>query len=210
MIDEESLNSLRKQIGEILSERRFEHTLGVERAARDIAVHCLPSKLTELSAAALLHDAAKEQSKEEQLRLMIASGIAFTEEDYASESLYHAFCAPELVRTEFPEFATEDILSAVFLHTSGGEDMTVFDEIIFLADFVEDGREYDACKELRRELFSALESKADVVEKRKALHYSVLRVIDFTVNYLQKKGRAVNSRMLLARNSIVDKINSEF
>ena len=133
MISEASLAALRTEVGASLSERRFLHTLGVEHAALEIGRHCLPNKLSELSAAAILHDAAKELPKEDQLGFMMASGIDFTDEDYASEALYHAFCAPAYIRERFPKFATDEIVSSVFLHTSGGEDMTVFDEVIFLA-----------------------------------------------------------------------------
>ena len=93
-----------------------------------------------------------------------------------------------------------------FLHTSGGEDMTVFDEIIFLADFVEDGRKYDACREIREELFSALAAEEKLEGKRSILRFQVFRVIDFTIYYLQRKGSNVNSRMLMARTSIGSKI----
>ncbi len=209
MISETSLAGLRKEVGATLSEKRFLHTLGVERAAVDIGRHCLPDRLTELSAAAILHDAAKELPREEQLGFMRGSDVAFTDEDFASETLYHAFCAPAFIKERFPEFATDEIISAVFLHTSGGEAMSVFDEIIFLADFVEDGREYNACKTIREDLFSALDGETDIDKKIKILHFQVLRVIDFTVNYLQKRERPVNSRMLLARNSIIEKIIAE-
>ncbi len=206
MISEASLAALRKEVGASLSERRFLHTLGVERAALEIGRHCLPNKLSELSAAAILHDAAKELPKEDQLGFMMASGVDFTDEDYASEALYHAFCAPAYIRERLPKFATDEIVSSVFLHTSGGEDMTVFDEIIFLADFVEDGRKYDACREIREELFSALAAEEKLEGKRSILRFQVFRVIDFTIYYLQRKGSNVNSRMLMARTSIGSKI----
>lgn len=206
MITEETLISLRNAVEVRLSARRFAHTLGVERAARKIGAHCLPDKIAELSAAALLHDAAKELPRDEQLALMRSSGINFSDEDYASEALYHAFVAPVVVKTDFSELASEEILSAVFLHTSGGADMSVFDEIIFLADFVEDGREYDACREIGKQLFWGLEREKNTNEKLRVLHHHVLLVIDFTINYLEKKGRNVNKRMLLARNAILSKL----
>ena len=206
MITEEKLSLLRAQVESRLSARRFAHTLGVERAAREIGVHCLPDKIAELSAAALLHDVAKELSCDEQLALMRNSGIDFSDEDYVSEALYHAFVAPDVVRSEFSDFATDEILSAVFSHTSGGANMSVFDEIIFLADFVEDGREYASCRDVRKQLFDRLEATRDTTQKLQVLHNHVLLVIDFTINYLEEKGRNVNKRMFLARNAIASKL----
>ena len=206
MITAQALDTLRKKVGERLSEKRFCHTLGVERAAILIGEHCLPDKLTELSLAALLHDVAKEMPTEEQRTIMESSGIPFTEEDYSSVALYHAFSAPDVIRRDFPEFATSDVLSAVFNHTSGREDMSVFDEIIFIADFVEDGRKYPVCKESRDALIGALEASDSREKKILALHKSVLSVMDFTVKFLEAKGKRVNTRMLLARNSIREKL----
>ncbi len=206
MITETSLEILREKVSALLSDKRFAHTLGVERAARELGKHCLPDSIPELAAAALLHDIAKELSKDEQVAIMRKSGIAFTDEDYASEPLYHAFSAPTVIKEQFPEFATENVLSAVLFHTSADANMSLFDEIIFIADFIEDGRKYDACREARRDLLSSLEGETDVEKKLRILHLSVLRVIDFTVKYLEDKGKAVNSRMLLARKSIARKL----
>ena len=206
MIRGAELDTLRAEIAEILSERRFSHSLGVERAALEIGRHCLPDKLMELSAAALLHDVAKETSREEQLAAMKRSGVEFTEEDYASAALYHSFAAPQIVKERFSRFATDEILSAVFAHTSGSESMTVFDEIIFIADFVDDTRPYEACKTKREKLFSALEAAKTREEKVCALHKSVISVIDFNIDYLENKGKTVNSRMILAKSALLGKI----
>ena len=207
MIRVAELDALRAEMSEILSERRFSHSLGVERAALEIGRHCLPDKLSELSAAALLHDVAKEASREDQLAAMYRSGVEFTDEDYSSAALYHSFAAPQIVKERFPHFATDEILSAIFTHTSGGEAMTIFDEIIFIADFVDDTRPYDACKMAREKLFSDLEAAKTREDKVCALHKSVISVIDFTIDYLENKGKSVNSRMLLAKSALEGKIS---
>ena len=53
MIEEKELDALRSEVADILSDKRFLHSLGVERAALDIGKHCLPDKLAELSASEL-------------------------------------------------------------------------------------------------------------------------------------------------------------
>ena len=206
MITEVSLGSLRNRVSVLLSEKRFAHTLGVECAAAELGRHLLPESIYELRSAALLHDVAKELSKDEQVAIMRRSGMTFTDEDYASEPLYHAFAAPTIIKERFTEFATENILSSVLFHTSADANMSLFDEIIFIADFIEEGRKYDACKEVRLELLSALKSETEIEKKLRILHLFVLRVIDFTVKYLENKGKTVNSRMILARKAIASKL----
>lgn len=207
MICTDRIEKLRVEVGERLSDKRYAHTLGVERAAVQIGEYCLSDKITELAVAALLHDVAKEMPREDQLAAMKRSGIAFTAEDYDSHALYHAFAACVLVREEFSDIATDDILSAVFKHTSGDAEMSVFDEILFIADFVEDGREYVACKEIRNLLFSRLSAAESREECLKILHLMVVEVIDFTFKYLEKRGKSVNSRMILAKKAVLAKIN---
>ena len=71
MITEEKLALLRAEVELRLSTRRFSHTLGVERAAREIGAHCLPDKIAALSAAALLHDVTKTYDVEKQLKICL-------------------------------------------------------------------------------------------------------------------------------------------
>lgn len=207
MIGERELNNLRARVAKILSEKRFSHSLGVERAAIEIGKHCIPDKLYELSAAALLHDIAKEMPKEEQILTMKKSGCELSSEDYASTALYHAFCAPAVIKKDFPEFEIDEILSSAFLHTSGGASMSDFDEIIFVADFVEDTRSYDACKAIRKKLFEDLDAAITIDEKMRILHLSVIAIIDFTLKYLEEKGKPVNSRILMAKRAVLSKIS---
>ena len=207
MTAEMKIKSLRNEISKLLSPKRFSHTLGVERAALELGKLYIPTEqLYELSAAALLHDVAKELHKEELISVMKRSGEPFTDEDYLSEPLYHAFAAPTVIKERFPEFATEKILSAVFLHTSGSDNMSVFDKIIFLADFIEDGRKYSACVEIRERFESAINATASQSERLRILDFYVYTVLDFTVKYLQKEGKAVNSRTLMAKAALASKI----
>ena len=94
----------------------------------------LPSVLDELYAAGLLHDVAKELSREAQLAIMKQPSEVYTfeKEDLCSETLYHGFCAPYIILRDFPRFGTDEILKAVCFHTVGREGMSLFEKIIFL------------------------------------------------------------------------------
>ena len=207
MIGAHRIVELRSAVAARISDKRFAHTLGVERAAVRLGEYCLPDKISELSVAALLHDVAKEMPRDEQLVAMGRSGVDFTAEDYGSFALYHAFAAPVIICEEFSDLALEDILSAVFKHTSGDSQMSTFDEIIFVADFVEDGREYSACKEIRNKLFSQISIDKSSAERIQILHSTVVEIMDFTLKYLEEKGKSANSRMILAKKAVLAKMN---
>ena len=70
MFNDKALSALRLTVSKNISEKRYKHTLGVEKMARYLGEIILPDKVNELSAAALLHDIAKEHSYEDHLDLV--------------------------------------------------------------------------------------------------------------------------------------------
>ena len=205
MITDKEIDILASQVGERLSASRFSHTLGVMRAAELLCGYCLPEKRNELRAAALLHDIAKELSVEEQQRIIIDGGGTVSAEDVLSTPVLHSFAAPYVIMADFNDFATEDILRAVKFHTVGDAEMSIFDEIVFLADFIEDTREYAACISLRNEILPALK-EGNIKENQQLLHRAALKMTDFTIEYLNKRQRHIHSAMFAAKKMLEDKL----
>ncbi len=203
---ERMLSELREAVKHLMSEERYRHTLGVERAAVKIAEYCAPRLKSELAAAALLHDAAKELGHEELLKI-IMKNRSVTAEDIKSPKLYHAFAAPYIIKRDFSHFADKRILSAVFNHTTGRAGMTLFDEIIFVADYIEDTRKYPECIKAREALFSSFDKKS----RRNnilALHRCALAEIINTESHLLKKGEPLNSRTAKSKEYIIEKLKN--
>lgn len=204
-ICEYKIDALRDAVRAYMSEKRYVHTLGVEEMAKQLAKYCLPDKIAPIRCAALLHDIAKEMPKEEQLSVL-ASMPEITDSDLASSPAHHAFCAPYLIKRDFPEFATTDILSAVFNHTTGHPDMSLFDEIIFLADYIEEGREYAECIRIRESLLNKLRSAKDAEECLLWLHKAVIAELDSTLLSLTKRGMYINERTVATRNAFIGRM----
>ena len=205
VITDKDVMELLPQVQKMLSDERFLHTLGVMRAAELLGEYCLPGFSEELKAAALLHDVAKELSIDEQKRIIIDGGGTVTDEDELCAPVLHSFAAPYLVAAKFPKYATENILSALRYHTTGSDMMSVFDEIIFLADFIEDTRPYKACIELRDELLSPL-LIGEIEENQRHLHLMAIKMIDFTAEYLKKRNKPIHSKMASARKMLECKL----
>lgn len=200
-ISEADLSLLSEEVKRRLSEKRYLHTLGVERMAKKLGeLFFSEDTVRELRAAALLHDIAKELPEDEQKALIRAAGFPVTEEDLSSSPLYHAFAAPEVIRRDFPEYATEKILRAVFFHTTGDPSMDTFEKIVFLSDFIEEGRMYPSCITVRESLLSTLSAGEP---KEAALDRAVLRTLDLTVVSLIDRHADINLRTVRARNSIL-------
>lgn len=186
-----------------LSEKRFKHTLAVRDMALRLGKIYLPNQLSELEYAALLHDITKELSVEENISLIGDLWQSLSYEEKISPQIFHAYSAPALIKRDFPKFATENVLSAVFKHTVADEDMTVFDMIIFLSDFIEEGRIYEASIATREYLFSNI--SCEERDNIRALINSCIMEIDFTIEHIKKKGGNIVPKTLLARKSLVEK-----
>ena len=199
----EQLESLRKKVSACLGDKRFRHTLVVERAAAYLAKKILPEKESEIRAAALLHDVTKELSVEEQLRIIKDNLPSLSDSDMMASSVYHSFTAPYVISKDFSEFATEDILSAVFNHTVGSPDMSVFDEIIFVSDYIEEGRTYPVCVELRESLMSNLSKSRETSESIAYLHEATIESLDNTIISLVKRGGFLHERTVMTRNAFL-------
>lgn len=193
-ISESYVNSLRARVSEYMDERRYSHTLGVCDTAAWLAGHIMPDMLLQLRCAALLHDIAKCLTRDEQLDLIKGYGVAVDNRELDIVPAIHSYAAVAVIRRDFPELASEDVLSAVYNHTVGRAGMSLFDEIIFLSDYIEPSRAYQSSREVRNIVYSGIEMAHTLDEKIKVIHLGVLRAAEATVLELCKRGAIISSR----------------
>ena len=205
MITEEMLQNLRHSISLRLSERRYLHTLGVEEMATFIAAHCLPSKVCEASAAALLHDVTKEIAIDDKIEMLKSEDISSEFRESIPNEVLHSFTAPVVVKTDYPDFAGEEILSAIRKHTIGAENMSTLDKIIFLADFIEKSRTYPDSVNTRKFVLDSLKP-SKVNENIKVLNRACVMEIDSTIAHLTRRGAKINDATFLAKKSLISNI----
>ena len=200
IFNEDKIIHLRNAVKAKLSEKRYLHTLGVEQMAKHIGAIIMPDRVDELSVAALLHDVAKELAYDEQIALTKASGLDYTEEDLLTKPALHSFAAISVIKGDFSEYATADVLSAVANHTFGNAEMSLFDEIIFISDYAEQGRTYPSCVAVREYLINNLSLENNHKYNVNVLHQASLDATNSTVSSLQERGNLINSRTLKAKS----------
>ncbi|EIT85244.1 metal dependent phosphohydrolase [Fictibacillus macauensis ZFHKF-1] len=133
-------------VKEQLTEHRYVHTLGVMETAIALAErYGADRKKAEI--AAIFHDYAKFRPKEEMRRIVIQQKMDETLLHYGTE-LLHAPVGAYLVEHEVG-ITNQEILSAITNHTTGAVDMPLLDQIIFLADYIEPGRNFPGVDEVR-------------------------------------------------------------
>lgn len=129
---------LRKELEKELKPDRFDHTLGVAYTAASMAfVH--GADVEKALIAGFLHDCAKSMSHEEQIKVCEKNNIDITEVERRNHSLLHAKVGMYLARTKYDIYDT-DILNAIRWHTTGRENMSLLEKIIYIADFIEPNR----------------------------------------------------------------------
>jgi len=202
-ITEEMLSALRKEIVPYLAPKRYLHTLAVEEEAAALGGIYLPEEVNSLRAAALLHDITKRADTETQLQYCRDFGIAVSEEDLRSPKVFHAKTAAGLVKKDFPAYADEQILNGIRWHTTGHRGMTVFEAIVYLADYIEATRTFPDCVALRQYFYDGLAEAQTMAEKEAVFIRTMVLSFDMTIRNLIEENAPIDSDTIAARNAYI-------
>lgn len=198
-----SIEDLRQQVSDILSEKRMKHVLAVEDMAKRLGMLYFPDddeSLWAINSAALLHDVTKELSDEQQLALLESYSVKPLPEELQSMPTIHALTASLLIRDKFPEFDDERIVSSVKYHTTGRKGMSIYEKIVFLADYIEDTRVYPDCISVRSFFWDAEPTEMDRSLRIKHLDLAVLSCIEKTLSHLVRNGKSIHPATVEARD----------
>ena len=200
------IDDLREKIKQRMSSFRLAHTLGVEQTVRALGEIYMPDSIDELCIAALLHDITKERSTEEHIEMLKIHGVEVTEDDIRSPKTLHAKTAEFEADEHFGEFINDRIRQALRYHTTGNENMTLFDAVIYLADYIEDTRTFEDCVKLRNYFWSAEPNNMSQSDRERHLWKTILLSLDMTVADIEKSGGYVSGETLFAREAIAKKL----
>ena len=201
--EKERLDKLRSDISRYMGPKRLSHTYSVERETAVLAGIYAPEDEFLLRAAALLHDITKELSLEKQLKLCDEFGIIYTDEEKLTPKILHSRTAPAVIERDFCEYAVETVLSAVRWHTTGRAGMSVAEQLLFLADYIEETRTFDSCLALRRFFYEGLEAASDGDSRRALLTDTMILALDMTVRELLECSDPIHADTVAARNSFI-------
>lgn len=196
----DALDSLRAEIKAVTSERRYLHIAAVEKMIDRLGALYLPEERPMLRAAALLHDLTKEISNEKHEKILSSHGIIVTDTMRISPKLYHAVTATLLIPERFPQFAHPTLLSAVRYHTTGRPGATVFDLLLYLADYIDESRTFTDCVFLRDYFWGKHPDTLTKEERMRHLFDTVVRSVDLTVAALSEERSPISIDSIEMRN----------
>ncbi len=170
-----------------LRPKRLRHTLGVARTARDLALSqgLDPAKA---GLAGLLHDCAKGLDRGESERLL--KRLRLDPLERALPALWHAPLGALLARSLYG-IQDREILEAIRFHSTGSPRLGALGRILYVADFIEPGRDFPGLGRLRglaRENFS------------KALK----GVVAGKISFLAQKGMRIHPVSVQFYNSLLE------
>lgn len=187
--------ALVKKVRAEMGEHRFTHTLAVAKEALSLAntFELSEKDAKRLFVAALLHDYTKAYSTEKQLSLAKEYGTTLSEDDLASPPVLHSRTAAAVCQTVFSQDVDSEICEAIRCHTVGKKEMSLFDKLLFLADYIEETRTHPICLETRKQFYENLASGNN---KEAVLNHTLRQVLQNTIDYVEKQGNKVHSDSL--------------
>ncbi|HET7628390.1 MAG TPA: bis(5'-nucleosyl)-tetraphosphatase (symmetrical) YqeK [Bacillales bacterium] len=180
---ERALAVVRKQ----LTEQRYEHTVRVTDTAVALAVkYGVNREKAEL--AGIFHDYAKNRPLHEMNQIITEEDIPSDLANYPQQ-LWHAHVGAFLVQRE-AGISDEDVLAAIAYHTTGRAGMSSLEKVVFLADYIEPGRNFPGVEHVRHLAESELNT-------------AVVQALANTISFLLKAKVKIHPDTLAAYNDLL-------
>ena len=169
-----------------MPERRWRHTEGVMATAISLAkLYGEDPERAEL--ASILHDVAKYWPVEKQKSIIMDNGLRGDVLLYDKE-LWHAPVGAWVAEHDFG-IKDEGVLDAIRYHTSGRSGMSKLEKIVWLADYIEPGRDFPGVDAIREIAESSLEE-------------ALLAAMNATISFLTVKEKKIYPLTIEARDII--------
>lgn len=182
-----------ERLKEALSKGRFAHVCRVEKTAIQLARQN-GVDTEKASVAGLCHDYAKQRPDEDFIKIIHQKKLNPALLNYGN-AIWHGIVGAEMVKEELGVH-DEDILNAIRQHTTGSDYMTKLAQVIYMADYIEPGRDFPGVAEARR-------------ITNENLGAGVAYQTKHTLEYLIENGMPVYPKTITTYNAWVPKYRKE-
>lgn len=164
--------------------KRIAHVRGCEEEAVRLA-QCWGANEEHARRAAILHDCTKYLKLDEQLAICKQYGVKLDDMERKAVKLLHSKTGAALAKHVFGE--CEEVCQAIYWHTTGKADMTLLEKILYIADYMEPTRDFDAVEDLRDLVYVDLDA-------------AVLLGTEMSVEEMRSYGNPIHPNTLAARD----------
>ena len=188
MVFNMNFDSYKSIIRDLLDDYRYNHSLCVAEEAKRLAI-LYNEDVENAYLAGLLHDITKNFTIDEHLNIFSKFDIILSDVEKKSIPIWHGISASAYVK-HILGINEEKIISAIRYHTTAKSNMSLFEKLIYLADYTSADRNYPDVDVMRRLVNESIEE---------AMLYS----LKYTIKDLISKDRAVHPDTLNAYNEII-------
>lgn len=172
----------------MLDKDRLNHSIGVCETAKKLAkINNADVKKAEI--AGLVHDCAKCFSDEKLIEIAQKNDIEIDDVSSIQPNLLHGPVGACIAKEEFL-IDDEEILNSIKYHTTGWENMSVLDKIIYLADYIEPNRDFPKIYDIRRAAYDNIDE-------------GLLLALNNSIEFVIKRGLLIDIKTIKARNSLI-------
>lgn len=179
------MDKIQDKLKSMISNERYNHSIGVQQTAVKLAV-MYGADTIKASTAGLIHDCAKGFSDDELIEAADKYGIETNDVTRSQPGLLHGPVGSHVAREVF-SIEDDEILHAIWYHTTGCKNMSLLDKIIYIADYIEPGRDFSGVDELRKSAFHSMDE-------------AVLTALNNTIKYVIDKKQLIDMLTVEARN----------
>lgn len=185
-------NEIEKILKDMLPERRLKHSFRVAECAVNLSEIYEYDK-EKAKIAGLIHDCAKYFTDEQIEDCVKKFNIELDPLEVNNIALSHSVIGSYVAREVF-KIDDEEIINSIKYHTTGREDMTLLEKIIYMADLIEEGRKFPKVEELRELTYSG------------KLDEALILSFNNTIKFVIDNNQLIHPRTVSARNYILRKM----
>jgi predicted HD superfamily hydrolase involved in NAD metabolism len=175
-----------KLVEEKLPKKRYEHSLRVAETGLKMA-ELFNGDKDKVELAGILHDYAKYDDLAMMYQQVTQYDLDHELLAYNSEIL-HGPIAASMMKYEHG-LEDEEVLQAIYNHTTGRKQMTLTEKIIFVADYIEPERKQPGVDDIRKIIFD-----------EKKLDKAIYEISKRTVSYLLESDKCIYPRTIECLN----------
>jgi len=184
IINEKIIKKLRK----IIDKKRYIHSLNVAKSAVSLA-YKFHINIKKAALAGILHDCAKTLPVSSAKKYLIS--LKVDDLIVENQAIWHAYTGYLYAKKIF-KIKDKEILNAIKYHTVGSETMGKLAKIIYIADFIADGRKFVSLRKIKKLLKN----------KNISLNQIVILVLKEKLYYLLKKNKKIHIDSIKLYNKI--------
>ena len=178
-----------EKLNTMLKPKRLEHSINVAKCAIKLSeIYGYDKEKAYL--AGLVHDCAKYFTKEQIDSYVEKYNIELDPLEVDNIALSHSIIGSFAIQDVF-NIQDMDIINAVRYHTTGRENMSTLEKIIFMADMIEEGRNFPGVDELRKLSFNGQLDKA------------LITSLNNTIKFVIDNDQLIHPRSVKARNYLM-------